>query len=156
MSPHHYELGQVRERLVRVRIKHHEAREAVRSAESALASVKNAPIPDPAREAEAQKYLDKVSANYAKVSRDEDELIRVNDNLYDKVAKLGRQKDKIYPGSGDMNRDFASMMTRTISDQREHEKTMLKRYREHYKQVDAEAKAKPMTKAIMILRRIAS
>lgn len=151
---HHYELGQVRERLVRGRIKHHEAREAVRSAESALASVKNAPIPDPAREAEAQKYLDKVSADYAKVSRDMDELIRVNDNLYDKVAKLGRQKDKIYPGSGDMNRDFASMMTRTASDQQQHEKDMLKRYRQHYKDLDAESKRKPeaMTKAIVFLR----
>ena len=43
---------------------------------------------------------------------------------------------------------------RTASDQQQHEKDMLKRYRQHYKDLDAESKRKPeaMTKAIVFLR----
>lgn len=138
---HHYELGQVREKMARTRSKRNKAQDALRSAESAVESLRGAPIRDPAREADAQKHVDKMHAEYAKVSRELDGLIGSHQNLYEKVAKLGRAKDKIYPGSGDMDRDFASMSTRSAADQAEHEKTMLKRYREHYKQVDAEAKS---------------
>lgn len=144
---HHYELGQVREKLVRGRTKRNKAQEALRAAEAGLASVRGAPIPDPAREAEAQKYVDKTHADYTKIVRELDGLIGTHDNLYSRAAKLGREKEKIYPGSGDMDRDFASMEKRSAPDQVEHEKVMLKRYREHYKQADAEkrsaAKARP-------------
>lgn len=152
---HHYELGQVREKLVRGRIKRNKAQEALRAAESALSSLRGAPVPDPAREAEAQKHVDKTHADYAKVTRELDGLIGAHDNLYQKVAKLGRQKERIYPGSGDMDRDFASLRQRTASEQQEHEKDMLKRYRQHYKDMDAERKRKPddMTKSIIFMRR---
>jgi len=152
---HHYELGQVREKLVRGRIKRNKAQEALRAAESALSSLRGAPVPDPAREAEAQKHVDKTHADYAKVTRELEGLIGTHDNLYQKVAKLGRQKERIYPGSGDMDRDFASLRQRTASEQQEHEKDMLKRYRQHYKDMDAERKRKPddMTKSIIFMRR---
>lgn len=146
---HHYELGQVREKMDRLRSKRNKAQAALREAEHAAESLRGAPIRDAAREAEAQKYADKAHAEYTKVARELDGLIGLHQTLYEKVSKLGREKDKIYPGSGDMDRDFASMMTRTASDQQQHEKDMLKRYREHYKQIDAEAKAaksKPVPK----------
>lgn len=146
---HHYELGQVREKLARARTKRNKAQEALRSAESGLASLRGAPIHDTAREAEAQKHVDKTHADYIKVDKELDALINAHNSLYEKVAKLGRQKERIYPGSGDMDRDFASLRQRTASEQQEHEKGMLKRYREHYKQIDAEvtaAKSKPAPK----------
>lgn len=57
-----------------------------------------------------------------------------------------------------MDRDFASLRQRTASEQQEHEKDMLKRYRQHYKDLGDESQRKPeaMTKAIVFLRRGAS
>ena len=67
---------------------------------------------------------------------------------------LSKEKLAEGPGSGDMDRDFASMAKRTASEQQDHEKSMLKMYREHYKAKEAERKRKPapMIKSITILR----
>lgn len=151
---HHYELGQVREKLERHRGKRNKAQTALRESEAAVASLRGAPVRDPAREAEAQKMVDKHHAEFTKLTREQDALVGHHQTIYEKIAKLGRAKDKILDGSGDMERDFASMAKRTASEQQDHEKSMLKMYREHYKAKDAERKRKPapMIKSITILR----
>lgn len=151
---HHYELGQVREKLDRHRSKRNKAQTALRESEAAVASLRGAPVRDPAREAEAQKMVDKHHAEFTKLTREQDALVGQHQSLYEKIAKLGRAKEKILDGSGDMDRDFASMAKRTASEQQDHEKSMLKMYREHYKAKDAERKRKPapMIKSITILR----
>ena len=150
---HHYELGQVREKLERHRGKRNKAQAALRESEAAVASLRGAPVRDPARVPEAQKMVDKHHAEFTKLTPEQDALVGQHQSLYEKVAKLGRAKDKILDGSGDMDRDFASMTKRSASEQQDHEKSMLKMYREHYKAKDAERKRKPapMIKSITIL-----
>lgn len=151
---HHYELGQVREKMDRLRSKRNKAESALREAEAGAKVARSAPFPDPAREASADKYVDKTHAEFTKLTREQDSLIGQHQSLYEKVAKLGRAKEKIAGGSGEMDVDFAAMRRRTPDEQAEHEKGMLKMYREHYKAKDAERKRKPapMTKAIVFLR----
>lgn len=148
---HHYELGQVREKLDRLRSKRNKAQASMNEAEAGVRSLSGAPIPDPAREAEAQKVADKHRAEFDKLARDQDGLVGQHQALHEKVAKLGRAKERISAASGDMDVDWAAMRKRTTQEQQDHEKSMLKMYREHYK---AAGKRKPetMTKSIVFLR----
>lgn len=149
---HHYELGQVREKLERLRGKRNKAQTALRESEAAVASLRGAPIRDPAREADAEKMVDKHRAEFDKLAREQDSLTGQHQNLYEKIAKLGRAKEKISAGSGDLDVDFASLSKRTPQEQADHEKSMLKMYRENYKAKDAERKAaQPLTKSIIFL-----
>lgn len=151
---HHYELGQVREKMDRLRSKRNKAESALREAESAVTSLRGAPVPDPAREASAQKMVDQHHAEFTKLTREQEGLVGQHQSLYEKIAKLGRDKEKIAAATGDMDMDWAAMRKRTTAEQQEHEKSMLKRYRDHYKAKDAERKRKPetMTKSIVFLR----
>jgi hypothetical protein len=143
---HHYERGQVREKLDRHRSKRNKAESALREAEANLQSLKGAPMRDETREADAQKAIDKHHAEFSKLAREQDALIGSHQILHEKISKLGRAKEKIAAGTGDMDVDWAAMRKRTSQEQSDHEKSMLKMYREHYK-------SKPMTKAIVFLRR---
>lgn len=141
---HHYELGQVREKLGRHRSKRNKAEAAMNEAEAGVRALRGAPIPDPTREAEVQKNADAKRADFVKLTREQDGLVGQHQSLYEKIAKLGRAKEGIAAGTGDMDVDWAAMRKRTAEEQRSHEKSMLSMYREHYK-------AKPMTKAIVFL-----
>lgn len=151
---HHYELGQVREKLDRLRSKRNKAESAMNEAEAGVRAIRSAPVPDPEREADAQKFADKASAEFTKLTREQDGLVGQHQSLYERIAKLGRAKERIAAGSGELDVDFAAMRKRTASEQQEHEKSMLKMYREHYKAKDEErkrSKGAPMTKAIVFL-----
>ena len=155
---HHYELGQVREKLERTRSRRNKALSDLRIAEAGLASLRSAPIADPTREGEARKHVDKAHADYDKAAQELDRLSGLHQTLYEKVARLGRAKDKIYPGSGDMDLDFASMKRRAPGEQAQHEKDMLKRYRLHYKMLDASRKREPLAKSfprVLSVRQVA-
>lgn len=151
---HHYELGQVREKMGRVRSKRNKALSAMRSAEAGLASLRAAPIADPGREAAAMKEVDRAQAEYSRVSRELDGLVGTHQALFERVAKLGRAKERIYPDSGDLDRDFASMQKRSAEDQVRHEKDMLRLYRQHYKSLDAARKGAPLTKSFPRVRSV--
>lgn len=143
---HHYELGQVREKLDRLRSKRNKAESAMNEAEAGVRAIRSAPVPDPEREADAQKFADKARADFTKLTREQDGLVGQHQSLYERIAKLGRAKERIAAGSGELDVDFAAMRKRTASEQQEHEKSMLKMYREHYKAKDAERKSgKPST-----------
>ncbi len=146
---HHYELGQVREKLDRLRSKRNKAQAAMNEAEAGVRSLRGAPVPDPVREDAAQKSADKHRADFDKLAREQDGLVGQHQSLYEKITKLGRAKERISAGSGDLDIDWAAMRKRTAEEQQAHEKSMLKMYREHYK-------AAPMTKAIVFLRPPAS
>jgi hypothetical protein len=151
---HHYDLGQVREKMDRLGSKKNAALAALRESEGATQRLRLAPIRDYERESESQKWESKLHSNFAKLARDHDGLVSQHQSLYERVAKLGRAKESISPGTGDMDRDFASMERRTPEDQRLHEKSMLKMYRDHYKEKDAELKRKPQTlaKSLVFIR----
>lgn len=156
---HHYELGQVREKMGRVRSKMRAAEGPMREMERAANDMRASGMPGSIERADAaQAAADKHRAEFDRHRGDLDKLAGTHQSLYEQVSKLGRAKDKILDGSGDMDRDFASMAKRSAPDQAEHEKSMLKMYRQHYKDMDAARKRKPepMTKAIVFLRRPAS
>ena len=101
--------------------------------------------------AAVQKHVDQAHAEFTKLARQYDALVQ-RLMLPERVAKLGREKERIAAGTGDMDVDFAAMRKRTASEQQEHERSMLKMYRQHYKA----AKGEPITKSILFLRRPAS
>ena len=149
---HHYELGQVREKMDRHRSKMNRAQSALRETEANMQSLRSAPVPDREREAAVQKHVDQAHAEFTKLARQYDALVGQHQSLHERVAKLGREKERIAAGTGDMDVDFAAMRKRTASEQQEHERSMLKMYRQHYKA----AKGEPITKSILFLRRPAS
>ena len=66
----------------------------------------------------------------------------MHQSLYERVAKLGRQKESIASATGDMDIDWASMKKRTDEEQRKYEASQLKAYRDYYKR-----QAQPLAKA---------
>ena len=140
---HHYELGQVREKMSRLRGKMHRAETGMREAEAFVDSMRSAPVPDPQREAEGQKAADMHRAEFEKVRREYDRLVGSHQLLHERIAKLGREQERIYGASGDMDMDWPAMRKRTPEEQRKHEADMLKMYRQYYKE-------RAMTKAILI------
>lgn len=153
---HHYELGQVREKMGRVRSKMRAAETPMREMERAAGELRSSGMPGSIERADgADAAATRYRAEFLRRKGELDGLIGAHQNLYERVAKLGRAKNKILDGSGDMDRDFASMSTRSAPDQAEHEKSMLKMYRQHYKDMDAARKRKPepMAKSIVFLRK---
>lgn len=156
---HHYELGQVREKMGRVRSKLRTAENPMREMERAASDLRASGMPGSIERADdADASAGRYRAEFLRHKGELDGLIGTHQNLYERVAKLGRAKDKILTGSGDMDRDFASMATRSAPDQADHEKSMLKMYRQHYKDMDAARRRKPepMAKSIIFIRPPAS
>lgn len=142
---HHYELGQTKERRERARAKMYAAQTKMREAEHAAASFRKDGLPgaeDRAREFDAA--ANRHRADFERHRGDVDRESAMHQQLYEQVAKLGRQKDTILPLSGDLSIDWPAQRQRTSEEQAKHEKEMLAMYRAHYKEM---GKKKPMAKA---------
>lgn len=142
---HHYEMGQAKERRERARSKMYAAQTKMREAENGAASFRKDGLPgaeDRAREfdAAANRHRADFERHRADVDRESD----FHQTMYEKVAKLGREKDKILPLSGEMDIDWLAQRKRTAEEQAKHEKEQLAMYRAHYKEM---GKKKPMAKA---------
>ncbi len=131
---HHYDLGLVREDLGKARGKLNRAQTAMREAEAGAKSLRGHDLPgSEARAREADAAAARSRAEFDKHSAEVGRLKGVHQTIYEKVAKLGRDKDKILPLSGEPNIDWAAQRQRTSEEQAEHEKAMLGMYRRHYK-----------------------
>lgn len=142
---HHYELGQSKERLERARGPMRRAEKNMREAEANAKSFRTNALPgseERAREwdAAAHTFRGEFEKHRAKV----DSESAMHQTLYERVAKLGRQKEKIAAVTGDMDLDAAAMSKRSAADQAAHEKDKLAEYRAYYKEL---GKPKPMRKA---------
>lgn len=142
---HHYELGQSKERLERARGPMRRAERNMREAEANAKSFRSNALPgseERAREWDAAAYTfrNEFEKHRAKVDGESAH----HQHLYERVAALGRQKEKIAAVTGDMDLDAAAMRKRSTADQAAYEKDKLAEYRAYYKEV---GKPKPMRKA---------
>jgi len=148
---HHYELGQTRERLARSRSKMRAAESRMREAEAGAKQFRANGLPGSEERAlEFDAAAKRHKADFVRHRSEVDREVATHQNLYEQVAKLGRQKDAILPLSGEMSFDWPANRMRTAEEQQRHEKEQLAMYRSHYKAKDREAreaKRKPMVKA---------
>lgn len=141
---HHYELGQSRERLERARGPMRRAESKMREAEAVAREVrKGGDLPGTdERVRDADAAVARHRAEFEKHRAKVDSEAAMHQSLYERVAKLGRQKESIASATGDMDIDWASMKKRTDEEQRKYEASQLKAYRDYYKR-----QAQPLAKA---------
>ena len=141
---HHYDLGQSRERLERARGPMRRAESKMREAEAVAREVrKGGDLPGTdERVRDADAAVARHRAEFEKHRAKVDSEAAMHQSLYERVAKLGRQKESIASATGDMNIDWASMKKRTDEEQRKYEASQLKAYRDYYKR-----QAQPLAKA---------
>lgn len=142
---HHYDLGQIREKLEKARAPMRRALTTLRESEAAAAEArKGGDLPGTDERIRlADNAVMKNSIEFQRHSKEVERLKQAHQESYERVAKLGRQKDAIASPTGDVDIDWASMKQRAPEDQAKYEKTMLAAYRQHYKSL----RGKPMRKS---------
>lgn len=140
---HHYDLGQLKEQIAKHRTPMHRALTNLREAEAlAVEARKGGDLPGTDERIRlTDNAVAQRSIEFQRHSKEVERLKNVHQQVYEKVAALGRQKNAIASETGGMDIDFAAMRQRTPEDQGKHEAWMLKRYRAHYKAQDAERRA---------------
>ena len=140
---YHYDLGQLKEQIAKHRAPMHRALTKLRESEAAAAEVrKGSQLPgSDERIRLAYNAVAQNSIEFQRHSKEVERLKNMHQTVYERVAKLGREKNAIASETGNMDIDFAAMRQRTGEEQAEHEKSMLKRYREHYKAQDVARRA---------------
>lgn len=149
---HYYEGGQIREQMERVRSKRNKAETAMREAEAMVASERKAPVQDTVREREFQKHADTTRGEFEKHAGELDRLSRSHESVHRRMEALGKQKDAILPGSGDLRMNLASGVRSTLREELDNQKHHLRAYREHYKAKSGKGKrGSTMAKSLRIL-----
>jgi hypothetical protein len=145
----HYERHQVAGELERARKPLHAAESEMKENEFGASQFRKDALPGwedraAAHDRAAGVAREKFMTHQAKVSR----LADTHASLTTKINDLGKQKDAIIPGSGDLFRNLASGNVMPIRDRKDHVKSAYLKYRAHYAD---QAKKQPMAKSVVFL-----
>lgn len=149
---HYYEGGQIREQMERVRSKRNKAETAMREAEAMLASERKAPVQDASREREFEAHAGKTRDEFQKHASELDRLSLSHESVHRRMEALGKQKDAVMPGSGDLRMNLASGVRSTLREELDNQKHYFRAYRDHYKSKGGKGKrGSTMTKSLRIV-----
>jgi SNF2 family DNA or RNA helicase/predicted RNA methylase len=142
---HYHEMGKVRAEMERTHSKKNKAETAMREAEAGLESQRKAPVPDVVREGQFEGAVGAHRAEFKKHAAKLDELAGHLETLTGLRDRLGKQKDEILAGSGDLRMNLMSGQRTTLQEELDAQKHFGRAYRDYFKGKDK--KPKRATKA---------
>jgi SNF2 family DNA or RNA helicase/predicted RNA methylase len=138
---HYHEMGKVRAEMERVHSKKNKAETAMREAEAGLESQRKAPVPDVVREGQFEGSIGAHRAEFKKHAAKLDELAGHLETLTGLRDRLGKQKDEILAGSGDLRMNLMSGQRSTLQEELDAQKHYAREYRDYFKGKDKKPKA---------------
>lgn len=132
-SIHYHEMGKVRADMDRVRSMRNKAETAMRESEAGLKSQRAAPFQEPARESRFAAAVGANRADFDKHARKLSELASHHENYSRVRDALGKEKDAMVAGSGDLRMNLMSGQRSTLAEDLQAQKDYGKQYRDFYK-----------------------
>lgn len=130
---HYHDRQKLGDQMDRVRSKRNKAETAMREAEAGLKGIRSAPVPDPGREREFSEAVDKARAEFDQYAKQLDTMASQHEILVEREEALGKQKNAILPGSGDLRMDLMSGSRISLVDEANRVKDYKLRYRDYFK-----------------------
>lgn len=130
---HYHDRQKLGDQMDRVRSKRNKAETAMREAEAGLKGIRSAPVRDPERELEFSEAVDKARAEFDQHAKQLDTMASQHEILVEREEVLGKQKNAILPGSGDLRMDLMSGSRISLVDEADRIKDYKARYRDYFK-----------------------